>query len=206
MPSGSATASTTGPVRTSETASSVIITIITRVTAICSGRSFQNGRPSRGLVDDVRGAHEGAGVAGGRPQRDGQAEDEGEAGGAAGFGDRFDRPFEGFRRRFRADFGDDFGQALGRRFRDRRRSDQRDHRDQRREQREQPVVGERRRPVGEVVLLELGRGALDRRPPAALRGGALGRVVAARAAGRSRDSTSDWVCSEAIELTREQAA
>jgi hypothetical protein len=36
MPSGSATAATTGPVRTSETAS----TIIRKVTRICSGRGF----------------------------------------------------------------------------------------------------------------------------------------------------------------------
>ena len=45
-PIGPATASTTGPVRTRPTASSAIMTIIARVTAICSGRSFQNGRPS----------------------------------------------------------------------------------------------------------------------------------------------------------------
>ena len=46
IPSGSAIASTTGPVRTRPSASSAISTIIARVTAICSGRSFQNGRPS----------------------------------------------------------------------------------------------------------------------------------------------------------------
>ena len=46
-PSGPATASTTGPVRTSPTTSITPSRTIARVTAICSGRSFQNGRPSR---------------------------------------------------------------------------------------------------------------------------------------------------------------
>ena len=45
-PIGEAIASTTGPVRTRPTASSAISRIIASVTAICSGRSFQNGRPS----------------------------------------------------------------------------------------------------------------------------------------------------------------
>ena len=45
-PIGPATASTTGPVRTRPRASSAIRTTITSVTASCSGRSFQNGRPS----------------------------------------------------------------------------------------------------------------------------------------------------------------
>ena len=46
MPIGPATASTSGPVITIPTASSASSRTITRVTAICSGRSFQNGRPS----------------------------------------------------------------------------------------------------------------------------------------------------------------
>ena len=46
IPSGSATASTTGPVRTIARATNASIRIITSVTRICSGRSFQNGRPS----------------------------------------------------------------------------------------------------------------------------------------------------------------
>ena len=48
-------------------------------------------------------------------------------------------------------------------------AEHRDERDQRREQRQQPVVGERRRPVGHVVLLELERGPLQRRPQAGAR-------------------------------------
>ena len=46
IPSGLATALTTGPVSTSESASRVTSTIIAKVTSSCSGRSFQNGRPS----------------------------------------------------------------------------------------------------------------------------------------------------------------
>ena len=46
MPSGPATAVTMGPVSTSATATSASRTSITSVTRICSGRSFQNGRPS----------------------------------------------------------------------------------------------------------------------------------------------------------------
>ena len=126
-------------------------------------------RPSLGgLVDDVGGADEGADVAGGRPQRHRQAEHEGDAGGALVRGDRFDRPGEGLGGGGRADFGDDLGQAVGRAFGVADQTDQRDHRDQGGEEREQPVVGERRRPVGEVVLLELARGALQRRPGARL--------------------------------------
>ena len=45
-PIGSATASTIGPVRTRPRATIAISRIIARVTSICSGRSFQNGRPS----------------------------------------------------------------------------------------------------------------------------------------------------------------
>ncbi len=46
MPSGSATASTIGPVSTSDSATRETSTTITSATRICSGRSFQNGRPS----------------------------------------------------------------------------------------------------------------------------------------------------------------
>ena len=46
IPSGSATASTIGPVSTSASATSASSTTMTNVTTICSGRSFQNGRPS----------------------------------------------------------------------------------------------------------------------------------------------------------------
>jgi hypothetical protein len=46
-PSGSATASTTGPLSTSPMTSITPSRTIVSVTAICSGRSFQNGRPSR---------------------------------------------------------------------------------------------------------------------------------------------------------------
>ena len=45
-PIGSATASTIGPVRTRPRATSASRITIARVTSICSGRSFQNGRPS----------------------------------------------------------------------------------------------------------------------------------------------------------------
>ena len=47
-------------------------------------------------------------------------------------------------------------------------ADDRDQRDQRREDRQHRVVGQRRRPVGEVVLLELRDRALDRLHDAAL--------------------------------------
>jgi hypothetical protein len=46
-PSGPATASTTGPLSTSPTTSITPSRIMVRVTAICSGRSFQKGCPSR---------------------------------------------------------------------------------------------------------------------------------------------------------------
>ncbi len=46
MPSGLATAPTTGPVRTRARASAAIIATSTSVTATCSGRRFQNGRSS----------------------------------------------------------------------------------------------------------------------------------------------------------------
>ena len=45
-PSSPPTASTTGPVSTSATATSASRMIITRVTRICSGRSLKNERPS----------------------------------------------------------------------------------------------------------------------------------------------------------------
>ena len=47
MPSGPATASTTGPVITRPIASTARSTTITSVTRTWNGRSFQNGRPSR---------------------------------------------------------------------------------------------------------------------------------------------------------------
>jgi hypothetical protein len=46
IPSGPATASTTGPVRTSASATAASSTTISTVTSSCSGRSFHNGRPS----------------------------------------------------------------------------------------------------------------------------------------------------------------
>ena len=46
IPSGPATAETTGPVRTSPSSTAASSRIITSVTSSCSGRSFQNGRPS----------------------------------------------------------------------------------------------------------------------------------------------------------------
>ena len=46
MPSGPATASTTGPVSTIASGHGASSMIITSVTSSCSGRSFQNARPS----------------------------------------------------------------------------------------------------------------------------------------------------------------
>ncbi len=46
IPSGPATALTTGPVSTSAISTAASRTIITNVTRSCSGLSFQNGRPS----------------------------------------------------------------------------------------------------------------------------------------------------------------
>jgi hypothetical protein len=46
MPSGPATALTTGPVRTMASSTAASRTIITSVTSSRSGRSFQIGRPS----------------------------------------------------------------------------------------------------------------------------------------------------------------
>src|SRR6201999_819943 len=55
--------------------------------------------------------------------------------------------------------------ARGGRFGVAEEPDERDHRDRSGEEREQPVIGQRRRPVGEVVLLELLRRSLQRLPP-----------------------------------------
>ena len=46
MPRGPATAETMGPVSTIASATAASITTMTSVTRICSGRSFQKGRPS----------------------------------------------------------------------------------------------------------------------------------------------------------------
>jgi len=78
---------------------------------------------------------------------------------------RMDRSREGLRRRSGADLGD----RLGRRGRIADEADQPDQGDQGRKQRQQPVVGQRRRPIAQVVLAELGAGSLQggeqRRPP-----------------------------------------
>ena len=68
-------------------------------------------------------------------------------------------------------------QRLGRRLAD--QAQHRNEHDQRREDREHGVVGERGRPVGEVVLLKLLDGALEHPDPAALAevGRALGASV-----------------------------
>ena len=66
--------------------------------------------------------------------------------------------------RVRSDLGDDVGEGVGGRVRIGDQADDRDERDQRGEQGEQPVVGEGRRPIAQVVLLELEGGPLQRRP------------------------------------------
>ena len=141
-------------------------------------------RPSLGrLVDDVRGAHERADVARGRPQRRAEADDEQDARGASVRGDRSDRTGEGVCRRPRADLRDDVGQRSRRRSGVADERDDRDERDQRREQRQQPVVRQRRRPVAQVVLAELRDRPLDRREQTRLAVGPGGRVVRPPAPG-----------------------
>ena len=127
--------------------------------------------PDRALVgasvDQVGGTAEGADVAGGRPDRHREPEDEGDTGGAPLRGDRFDRSGEGFGRRARADFFDHFDHAAGRRLRVADQADDRDQGDQRGEEREQAVVGEGGRPVGQLILAERRNGlpeVLDHRP------------------------------------------
>ena len=55
--------------------------------------------------------------------------------------------------------------------------EERDEHDQHREERQHRVVGERCRPVGEVVLLELVERALEDRPPVAPHGSAVTRIT-----------------------------
>ena len=137
-------------------------------------------RPALGrLVDDVRRAHERADVAGGRPQRGAETDEEQHAGRAPVGRDRLDRAGERVRRGVGADLGDDVGDRLRRLHRVAEDPEHRDERDERREQREQPVVRERRRPVGEVVLAELLHRALQRREDARARLGAFRAVVGA---------------------------
>ncbi len=121
-------------------------------------------RPALGrLVDHVGGAHERADVAGGRPQRDGDPDDTHDPRRTLVRGDRLDRTGEGLRRGARADLGDDLRDRLGRRLRVAHQADQSHERDQRRKQRQQPVVGQRGRPIAQVVLAELGDRAPERR-------------------------------------------
>ena len=66
---------------------------------------------------------------------------------------RMDRSREGLRRRSGADLGDELGDRLGRRGRIADEADQPHQGDQGRKQGQQPVVGQSRRPIAQVVSL-----------------------------------------------------
>ena len=87
-------------------------------------------------------------------------------------------PLKRLDRRGRAERDDRVGEHARDRGRVGDQADDREQRDQRGEDRQDGVVGERGRPVGEVVLLELAEGALERVLPGPL--GEIGRVVGAR--------------------------
>src|SRR3712207_3098542 len=76
--------------------------------------------------------------------------------------DALDGALERLDRGGRPDLPDHVGQRARDLLRVEQHADDRDERDERREERQDPVVGQGGRPVGEVVLLELAKGALGR--------------------------------------------
>ncbi len=131
------------------------------------------------LVDRVRGAGEGAEVARRRPDRADQADAE-HGRGAAARGQVLDRLAEGVDGGRGPEVVDDVEQRVGRLGLLAEEAEQGDEHEQAGEDREDRVVGERRRPVGDVVGPELADGALQRRPPGAA-AEVGGRVGAGRA-------------------------
>ena len=141
------------------------------------------------LVDRVGGPAEGADVARGRPQRGRQPDDERETGGLRSRRDLLDRSGERVGRRRRPEGVDDLQQLVGGLLRVADQADDREQRDHRGEDGEHAVVGQRRRPVGAVVVLELGDGALQDTHPRPL--AEVGRARPACAGRRGRGTEVD---------------
>ena len=189
---GSRPVSASPPVTTTATELNASSTSITIVTPTADRERLPHRAALVDVVDRVRGAHERGHVARCRPDRDHEADDEQHAGGPAAVLEVLDRAREDFAGRS----GDELVELVDQRLR-RGGADQpedRHERDQRREDREDPVVGERRREIGEVVLSKLGDRALHHAAPrAAVQAGRRAR----RARRALRPATASARCSDA---------